>query len=206
MAQEVKIAGATYSDVPSIEVPDSNGTYHSFVDTSDADATRSDILSGRTAYVNGAKLMGSAVLPTDYLVVDTSSRSTGVANPINADTLDGYDSSHFVATDDVKNMYYGRTNPITSTSGDTTRAWTRLGTGYYYFNTAGYLIDQPSQYGFLINTVLPGHTEVSQIWIQQANAQIYARSGNTNGWGSTWKKVFLGTMTLSGTTLTITSL
>lgn len=36
MAQEVRLMGATYSDVPSIQVPDSNGVFHSFVDVGDA--------------------------------------------------------------------------------------------------------------------------------------------------------------------------
>lgn len=60
MAQNVTIAGATFNDVPSIETPVSGGGVARFVDTSDADATASDIALGKTAYVNGALLVGTA--------------------------------------------------------------------------------------------------------------------------------------------------
>jgi len=59
MAQDIQIAGAQYEDVPAVDIAKTGGGVARFVDTSDADATADDILVGKTAYVNGQRVVGT---------------------------------------------------------------------------------------------------------------------------------------------------
>jgi hypothetical protein len=55
MAQNVVINGVTYSAVPEVDIPKAGGGSAPFYDTSDADASQGDVLSGKTYYKDGKK-------------------------------------------------------------------------------------------------------------------------------------------------------
>lgn len=58
MAQNVIINGVTYQNVPEVNIPKSGGGTAKFMDTADANAAATDMLSGKSAYVGGTKLTG----------------------------------------------------------------------------------------------------------------------------------------------------
>lgn len=63
MAKNIKVAGATYNNVPGVDLPlaDNSGNMARFVDTTDATASASEIMQGYTAYgANGSKITGTA--------------------------------------------------------------------------------------------------------------------------------------------------
>lgn len=61
MAQNITLMGASYSNVPSVQLPKTGGGTATFDDTtiSSNAAAASDIASGKLAYVNGALITGT---------------------------------------------------------------------------------------------------------------------------------------------------
>jgi len=55
----VIINGVTYAAVPEVDIPKSGGGTAKFYDTSEADITASDILTGKTAYGSTGEINGS---------------------------------------------------------------------------------------------------------------------------------------------------
>lgn len=85
MAKNVTIAGAAYSAVPSIDVPQTGGGTASFFDVSDTTATASDVAQGKVFYAaDGTETTGTAsggsswtLLSQDDFEVSTTSTSAG---------------------------------------------------------------------------------------------------------------------------------
>lgn len=71
-------------------------------------------------------------------------------------------------------------NPISSVDEDTPKKWRELGSGIWMIDWANILIDQPSQWGFLINVVCA--EEVAQKFIVQASGETFRRNANGLGW------------------------
>ena len=76
MAQNVIINGVTYQSVPEVDIPKSGGGSAKFMDTADASATAGEILSGKTAYVNGTKLTGQIQSKAAQTYTPTTSDQT----------------------------------------------------------------------------------------------------------------------------------
>lgn len=116
MAQEVKIAGALFSNVPSIQVPDSNDVYHSFVDPSTTTATASDVKTGKTFYnASGTETTGTgaSTITSTYsngtVALNTEDVSVAWWGGLNPEFL--YETTYTVTLSD---MNYASKTPSTS--------------------------------------------------------------------------------------------
>jgi hypothetical protein len=61
MAQNVVINSVTYQNVPEVDIPLSGGGTAKFYDTSGADITSADVLTGKTGYSSSGSVSGGMV-------------------------------------------------------------------------------------------------------------------------------------------------
>ena len=86
MAQDIDFLGAVYPDVPAVRMPKQGGGYAAFDDTTDADATAADIAAGKTAYVNGVRLVGTGSGGTDISLGITGAAAGQIAEIASVDS------------------------------------------------------------------------------------------------------------------------
>ena len=75
MAQNITLLGASYPDVPSVELPKTGGGIATFHDASAADAVLADVLSGKTFV--GSSGAGVGTMPNNGAVSGTISTKSG---------------------------------------------------------------------------------------------------------------------------------
>ena len=116
MASNVVINSVVYSNVPEVDIPLQGGGTAKFMDTSDANAVQGEILSGKTAYVNGSKVTGNIASKAAATITPTSADQTINASQYlsGAQTIEGIVCENLVAA----NIASGVTIKIGTASDD----------------------------------------------------------------------------------------
>lgn len=137
MNRNLSIFGQDFTSVTGIKAEDTGGVTRLFVDTSDATATASDILSGKSAYIDGILVNGTGSIPQPADILDqtwpsgvyqsnrTSFDYNGGTNvfygrsgitEINMPELLEFGSSAFSNIPNVEKIYVPKANSVANTS------------------------------------------------------------------------------------------
>lgn len=133
-----------------------------------------------TSIKTAAKTLSSAFVTVDYL-----NGGHGIAFGKVAETSNLFDVNFNVLLRKGFEKY--GTNTISTTTNDTTGNWGQYGFSYHFYTETGQLINQPSQWGYLLN--IGTGSEIHQLWFTQASGSLYHRGGNGSGWSGTWCKI-----------------
>lgn len=90
MAQDITLLGATYEDVPAVELPKSGGGTASFFDVSDTTATLADVMPGTYVYQSDGT-RGEGTLANTTLGQGYGTCSTAAATTTKVVSMTGYE-------------------------------------------------------------------------------------------------------------------
>lgn len=133
-----------------------------------------------TSIKTAAKTLSSAFVTVDYL-----NGGHGIAFGKVAETTNLFDVNFNVLLRKGFKKYGDDT--ITTTTNDTTSNWGAFNNSIHFYTKTGQLLNQPSQYGYLLN--IGEGSEVHQIWMTQASGNMAHRGGNGSGWNGSWRTI-----------------
>ena len=91
MNKDIKINGQSYTAIGKIQVQDSGGNLIDYIHTGDGDVTAADVVKGKIAYANGARIVGTREVPSGSMNITANGtydvadkKSVVVAVPVGA--------------------------------------------------------------------------------------------------------------------------
>ena len=143
MAQTLSIFNKTFSNVTGFTATNTNGSTVTYIDTSDANATTNDMLSGKTAYVDGQKITGN---------ISSKSSSDLTASDATVTAPAGYYST--AATKTIDSGSTTLNTPIITSTG-VVIATATVTAGYQAASTERKIMQLDTQ---AVQTITPGTT------------------------------------------------